>query len=296
MPVSDADLRAGLTAALGREVGDVQREPWAYASSVPVEQLRVAGLPPLLFKDLTPRPRPSRPAFLLDPLREIEAYTALLDGLDAPACHGTVVDGDRIWLFLELVDGVPLWQAEGIEAWEATARWLARMHAAPVPHGTYLLPYDRAHLRRWVHRAIAMAPDDLAAVRTPALQAVERLAAWPAAFVHGELYPSNVLVQETSAGPRVRPVDWETAGVGPGLLDLAALTAGDWAPERRARVIAAYRAALSRLPDGFDAALDAARLLVAMQWLGWSRDWAPPPEHSHDWASDAHELAARVAR
>ena len=295
--MSDDDLRAGLATALGGEVGALRRLPWAYGSSVPVEELRIAGRPPLLFKDLTPRPRPSRPAFLVDPLREVEAYTTLLHGLDAPACHGALVDEDRVWLFLELVDGVPLWQAEGLAPWEATARWLARMHGAPVPQGVHLLRYDGAHLRRWVNRALAMSPDDLRAVRAPALRAVQRLAAWPSAFLHGELYASNVLVQDTAAGPRVRPVDWETAGVGPGLLDLAALTAGGWAPDRRARVVAAYRDALPTAAAGseFDAALDAARLLVALQWLGWSHDWTPPPEHRHDWAADARELAARIA-
>lgn len=297
MPVSDAELRAGLVAALGSEIGDVRRLPWAYGSSVPVEELRIDGRPPLLFKDLTPRPRPSRPAFLVDPLREVEAYTALLHGLDAPACHGSVVADGRVWLFLELVDGIPLWQAEGPAAWEATARWLARMHAAPVPAGTHLLRYDGAHLRRWIERAAAMAPDRLEGVRAPALRAVERLAAWPAAFVHGELYASNVLVQDSRRGPRVRPIDWETAGVGPGLLDLAALTAGDWERERRARIVAAYRDALpaAAAAPHFDEALDAARLLVALQWLGWSRDWVPPPEHRHDWAADARALAARIA-
>lgn len=297
MPVSDGELRAGLAAALGGEIGELRRLPWAYGSSVPVEELRIAGRPALLFKDLTPRPRPSRPAFLVDPLREVEAYTALLHGLDAPACHGAVVEDGRVWLFLELVDGIPLWQCEGLAPWEATARWLARMHAAAVPRGGHLLRYDRAHLRRWVDRALAMSRQDLGAVRAPALRAVERLAAWPAAFVHGELYASNVLVQETPRGPRVRPVDWETAGIGPGLLDLAALTAGDWSPDRRARVVAAYRDALPVAAAGpeLDAALDAARLLVALQWLGWSHDWTPPPEHRHDWAADARELAARMA-
>ncbi|MDP1846438.1 MAG: hypothetical protein Q8K79_01500 [Solirubrobacteraceae bacterium] len=295
--MSDAELRAGLATALGGEIGALRRLPWPYGSSVPVEELRIAGRAPLLFKDLTPRPRPSRPAFLVDPLREVEAYTTLLHGLDAPACHGALVDDERVWLFLELVDGVPLWQADGLAAWEATARWLARMHAAPVPQGVHLLRYDAAHLRRWVDRALAMSSDDLGAVRAPALRAVQRLAAWPAAFVHGELYASNVLVQQTVRGPRVRPVDWETAGIGPGLLDLAALTAGDWPGDRRARVVAAYRDALPATAAGpeFRAALDAARLLVALQWLGWSDDWTPPPGHRHDWAADARALAARIA-
>lgn len=297
MPVSDAELRAGLATALGGEIGALRRLPWTYGSSVPVEELRIAGRAPMLFKDLTPRARPSRPAFLVDPLREVEAYTTLLRGLDAPACHGAVVADDRVWLFLELVDGVPLWQAEGLGAWEATARWLARLHAAPVRAGAHLLRYDGAHLRRWVDRAIAMSGDrELAGVRGPALRAVERLEAWPPAFVHGELYPSNVLVQQTADGPRVRPVDWETAGIGPGVLDLAALTAGTWPPQRRARVVAAYRDALPAAAAGpdFEATLDAARLLVALQWLGWSDDWTPPPEHRHDWSADARELAARI--
>ena len=30
-----------------------------------------------------------------------------------------------------------------------------------------------------------------------------------------------------------------------------------------------------------------ASLLVALQWLGWSDDWTPPPEHRHDWLSEA---------
>ena len=297
MPVSDAELRAGLASALDGEIGELRRLPWAYGSSVPVEELRIAGRAPLLFKDLTPRSRPSRPAFLVDPLREVEAYTTLLHGLDAPACHGAVVAHDRVWLFLELVDGVPLWQAAGLAAWEATARWLARLHAAPTPAGAHLLRYDGAHLRRWIDRATAMSGDELAGVRAPALRAVQRLEAWPRAFVHGELYASNVLVQDTPGGPRVRPIDWETAGVGPGLLDLAALTAGDWTADRRARIVAAYRDALppAAVAAAFDAALDAARLVVALQWLGWSRDWSPPPEHRQDWAAEARALAARIA-
>jgi aminoglycoside phosphotransferase (APT) family kinase protein len=270
---------------------------WPYGSSAPMEELVVPGLGRVLFKDLTPGQRPSRPAFLVDPLREVEAYESLLDGLDAPACHAAVVADGRAWLFLELVDGIPLWQAEGPEAWDATARWLARLHAAPAPDGAHLLTYDADHLLAWVERAIALAPaGTLGAAPEAARRAAERLAAWPVSFVHGELYPSNVLVQRSASGPRIRPLDWETAGVGPGILDLAALTSGDWRRGERARVVDVYREALSCVPDGFDEAFDAARLFVALQWLGWSREWSPPPEHRHDWAADARELAARIAQ
>lgn len=301
MPVSDAALRAGLAEALGRPVTTVVRRPWPYTSSLPMEELVVDGGAPLLFKDLTPRARASRPAFLVDPVREVEAYRTLPAALDAPACLGAVVDAERIWLFLERVDGIPLWQATRIEAWEATARWAARMHAAPPPAAAqraHLLRHDAAHLRRWVDRAAALAPGGtLDGARPAAEAAIARLGRWPVRLIHGELYPSNVLVQGDPRGPapRIRPVDWETAGLGPGVLDLAALLAGDWTADDRARLTRAYRDALGdALPEGFAEAVDAARLLVALQWLGWSASWSPPAEHRHDWAADVRELAARI--
>jgi hypothetical protein len=41
-------------------------------------------------------------------------------------------------------------------------------------------------------------------------------------------------------------------------------------------------------------ALEDARLLVAVQWLGWSDGWRPPPEHAHDWLADALDAAERL--
>ena len=70
------------------------------------------------------------------------------------------------------------------------------------------------------------------------------LAALPPTFVHGEFYPSNVLVETTPEGPVCVPVDWEMAAVGPGLVDLAAL-AGGWDEAERARLLGAYREGLA---------------------------------------------------
>lgn len=299
MPVSDAALREGLERALGRPVPRFARRPFPYASSAPVEEVLIDGAAPLLFKDCTPRPGAVRPAFVADPRREAEVYAGLLDGLDAPACLGSVVDATRVWLFLERVDGAPLWQCGDLAAWEAAARWLARMHAAPVPARvpSRLLRHDEALLTQWVERAIAMAPPGtLESVRRPALRAVRRLAAQAPRLVHGELYPSNVLVQDGGgACPRIRPVDWETAGIGPGVLDLAALTSGAWDPARRAQVVAAYAGALPGGGVDLEAALDAARLVVALQWVGWSRGWTAPAAHRHDWLAEARALAGRIA-
>ena len=294
MPVSDAELARELADALRRPVVVRARRRWEYASSVPIECLCVDGCPPLLFKDLGARTGPA-PEFVVDPRREIEVYARHLDGLDAPACIAAVGSADRAWLVLEHVDGVPLWQAHGALPWLATARWLARLHARPAPPPAgRLLVRDRTHLARWVERALALAPPGtLDGVGPAALAAVDRLAGLPWSLIHGELYPSNVVVED---GRRVRPVDWEMAGLGPGLLDLAALISGDHHPRLRRAIVVAYarEAGVSATDPRFQAALAAARLLVALQWLGWAPGWAPPVEHAHDWAAEARCLAAET--
>lgn len=86
------------------------------------------------------------------------------------------------------------------------------------------------------------------------------------------------------------------AGVGPGPLDLAALTAGRWKDDQRRRLVTAYFDAwpkrLAR-PEWHDFAdvLDHCRLHLAVQWIGWSPGWSPPPDHAHDWLGEALGLA-----
>jgi len=31
-----------------------------------------------------------------------------------------------------------------------------------------------------------------------------------------------------------------------------------------------------------------------MQWLGWSPDWSPPPEHRRNWLREALRLAEKL--
>jgi aminoglycoside/choline kinase family phosphotransferase len=277
--VSDRELAA----ALGWSA--VRREPWARASSAPMALLRSPEGARALLKELGAALGP-RPRFAADPRRELAAYGRLPAAAAAPRC--LAADPDGAWLVLELLDGVTLAEAGTLDAWEQAARTLARLHAAPLPDGDRLLRHDAAHLSRWVERALAAEPA-LRVAEPAARAAVARLAALPAVLVHGEAYPANVVV----AGGRVRLVDWETAGPGPGVLDLAALTSGAWEPGERARVVAAYRDAAVIPPE--DADLGAARLLVACQWLGWSPTWTPPPAHRHDWLGDVLALTGGSA-
>jgi hypothetical protein len=291
--VSDRELRDGLQEGLGRPVGAIARRPWPYSSSAPIEELTVPGCPALLFKNLGARSH-SAPAFVVDPLREIDVYARHLRGLDAPACVAAVATDRRAWLFLERLDAIPLWQAEGDEPWLASARWLARLHAEPPPASAgHLLVRDRAHLGQWVQRAASGdSAGALGDIHSAADDAIATLMEWPVSLIHGEFYPSNVLVQWPSGDePRMRVIDWEMAGIGPGVLDLAALIAGRHEQGLRRRMVEAYRSELAVVPDSFDRALRAARLLVSLQWIGWEPDWTPPAEHAHDWHGDALAFA-----
>jgi aminoglycoside phosphotransferase (APT) family kinase protein len=308
--VTDHELRRGLERALGRRVGPVRRRPHPYVSTHPVEELEVTVTGgdrlQLMLKDLaaTCCGELGDRAALLDPRREIEAYLLLgARGAGAPTCVAIAADPqpDHAWVVLEAVDGRPLWQHDDPVPWLAAARWLGRLHGGGVPaDARHLVRHDAAHLRRWLPRAVAATPRGaLDAVTAVWDESVARLAAWPATFVHGEFYPSNILIAGGDA-PRVRPVDWEMAGVGPGVLDLAALVAGRWSAEERERMARAYHGALpghdrpawAELAD----ALLQARLHVAVQWLGWSPGWRPPAAHAHDWLGEALALAAELGR
>jgi aminoglycoside phosphotransferase (APT) family kinase protein len=282
------------------------RRPNHYCSSYSIEDVDLTFEEgeslSLVFKDvglsaLDTQAAGAKPAALLDPEREIEAYREVLGParLEVPACYGAVAQpaNGRHWLFLEAVDGVPLWQASGRDGWEEAARWLADLHrrGAPARQG-HLLDYNAVHLRRWLDRALAFSPEgSLDVVAEVWDRVVDRLSGWPRTFVHGEFYPSNVLVRRSATRTHVVPVDWEMAGTGPGLLDLGALTSGSWTAGERERLALVYRESLPvAARPASEELLDAlahCRIYIAVQWLGWSPDWTPPAEHAHDWLADA---------
>jgi thiamine kinase-like enzyme len=321
---SDAELRAGLEQALasmGLELaGEVERRPSSYRTSFPIEELRFelagrgpvrAGFKQLEWERLAPTAQLAKPRFLHDPEREPEVYRTLLpqSPVGPPELFGSVLDGDRRWLFVEWVEGRELFQVGERELWEGAARWLARFHVALAPKRerlrseARLLDHDAAFYRRWIERAreFAAEPKPIEWLAARHEQVVEALLAQPRTMLHGEFYASNVLVASDS-GPtplgrdsdaRIAPVDWELAAVGTGLSDLAALVSG-WPEEDRAAIAAAYAAepgvhAFKRRD------LDLARLQVAIQWLGWApSEWEPPEGQRHDWLSEATALAEEL--
>lgn len=325
-PPTDDDVARCLAEGLRRRgeavgVAGLDRAPYAYATSFPLEEV-TARLDDgralrLILKDLSwdgllGEARRTKPAFLYDPRRCITTYESLLPGTGlGAACWGTLGDGryGRHLLLLERVPGVELWQVGDPAVWASVARWLARFHLtfaeegeAIVRRNPHLLRYGPELLGLWPRRAL-----EVAAVRGAGAdeqhrleqlarkygEVVDRLTSAPQQLVHGELYPSNVLVGATAAGVQVWPVDWEMAGVGCPLLDLAALTDG-WQGATQDELVGAYLDELGASVDELAVLVDCCRLHYALQWLGWSPDWTPPPEHARDRVAEALAIGERL--
>jgi len=330
------ELRAALEAVFSRvssspRIVDLDTRPMPYASSFAIEEANVrfhdGSILELVCKDtgeaaMLPEARRIKPLFLHNPLREIATYERILAPFDAgaPRFYGSAIDQrrGRYWLFLERVCGVPLSEVGDFDVWRQASGSLARLHgrvarnpdlasaAAAVP----LVRYDRAHSRALMLRAQRHLNADAAQPRSRRLRfaslasqyegVLDEIAVLPSGFVHGEFFASNVLVETAAGRVRVRPVDWEVAGMGPMLMDLAALTAGRWTEDERVELAISYRSVVSEETgtslshDDFMRALDCCRLQLAVQLLGWARQWTPPATHTQDWLGEALHAADRL--
>src|SRR4051812_22358125 len=277
----------------------LRRDRCAYSTSFAIEELDVlldgGERLALVFKNLgadalLDNARASRPAFLYEPDREVAVYQEILAGagLGTATCYAGVRDGKtgRYWLFLERLDAPQLRHIGEPEAWDACARWLASLHALPLSSSAAetvpLLRYDRPFYDEWFRRLQGLLQSGagraadraaLARVADAYQAAVEALVAAPRTFIHSEFYPSNVLVAPAAhGGVRICPIDWETAAIGPAMMDLAALVAGEWPEGVRERMLAAYLGERARLgasaapPEESARLLDLCRLHHAVQW------------------------------
>jgi aminoglycoside phosphotransferase (APT) family kinase protein len=283
--VTDHGLAAAV-AASEKALGGIalRADRHAYATSHELFDVDVALPDGSVFLSVakeTSRRLPTRPGFVQSPGREGEVYTRLLEpaGVWAPRLVA-VTDAH---LVLERVEGRPLWQLEPAEIAPRVGAVLRAVHDALArdSDAPFLVRYDRRHYDRWFRRACVMRPR-LAELQPAFNRAVDRLLSEPQIVVHGELYPSNVLVN----GDDVLIVDWESAATAPPVVDLAAVTTG-WTPGATAAVLAAY-GAVEPL------ALACARLYLAIRWLGWSSAWTAPEEHARDWQREAYSSAEDV--
>lgn len=272
-----------------------------YATSHRIDQVG----PTLLRKDLSPEALlgdapVTKTSSEHDPRREPAVYTALLRRAGiGPECVAAGED----WILIERLPAHVLWQVGEPAVWIAVARWLASMHrrlAQLNTDGVPLLRYDTTLAADRADRAQRCGlPRSVFDAHSRAAQLLDEL---PATLIHGELYPSNVLVGSLESEAWVEgfansvdvwPIDWELAGIGSALLDVAALTSG-WPcahPTKVAMQRAYFEAAESTSSwQDWSVTLRAAELCICVQWLGWPQ-WEAPPNQRHDWLGEAIDLA-----
>ena len=217
--------------------------------------------------------------------------------------YGSWSDPDHgdTFLAVEYIEGwrlsrsEPKWVVEG-------ARWLARLHRDVTPIGLRhpaIRRYDGSFFARRSEDAVSAmrrsgAGNDW---REPLFRAfddvmIPRLLGAEPSFVHGEPYPQNIIVSDG----QVRVVDWQSAAIASGAIDLACLTMGRWPAPLVAESEAAYvaeRWGAGPPPSTFAAELAAARVYWAMRWLGADADPTTAQQREID-LSSLHESAIRL--
>jgi aminoglycoside phosphotransferase (APT) family kinase protein len=292
----DGAMRGLLTMdqrGVARVIDIRHREPNVYTSSFPSEIVTCAfddGVERRLFiKRYVPGIHDGFGYWRGGPY-EARIYDDILARLDVgtPALFGSWSDPmtDQSFLALEHVDGLRLHRSAPSSLVDV-GRWLGALHREGTPVATAhpsVRRYDEAFFRGWSERALRVVRElrtDAdwidALVRRFDEQMVPRLLADEPVFIHGELYPENVMV----ADDRICVVDWQSAAIGPGVIDLASLTEGHWQADLVRDCREAYLRA--RWPDvehaTIEDALETAQLYWALRWLGAEGGAAPADRH-----------------
>jgi thiamine kinase-like enzyme len=291
---STSALTAALSSALTadgprREVAILERIPSVWSASFPAEivscRLGDGRELRLLCKYSVGRDR--------DPhghrgglARELQVYRSVLARDPGTTAHlygayEAELDGE-VWLFLQYLDnGIHLEKSGDPRALPRAASWIGGFHArheggdgAAVGgiesyEENYYLGWSRrtARFAEPLHGDFPWLPD--ACARFPEVVAV--LSDTPATLIHAEYHVTNILFR----GGTVYPVDWESAAIGPGEIDLAALTER-W-PE--IDVVEACERAYAharwggRRPETFGQTMIAARMYLMFRWLGDRPEW-----------------------
>lgn len=212
---------------------------------------------------------------------EAKVYSELLRGLNVSTAkyYGFYLgpDGREIWLVLDYLHGCTrVTKTLEVDAMAKAARWLGQYHALCCkritdPALSFITRYNAEYYRGWMNRTRQMAIQVGADSRWLKVtcdhfeKAIGVLCEAPQTVIHGEYYPKNILLQQG----RIYPVDWESAAIGCGEIDLAMLV-DKWRPEMIQELGREYQRA--RWPEGvpsrFVRRLKIARIYVQFRWLG----------------------------
>jgi aminoglycoside phosphotransferase (APT) family kinase protein len=213
--------------------------------------------------------------------REAYVYEHLLAASGAPRtvrCYGSHLGPDgRPWLLLEYLENSErMDRTAHTEIIYDAARWIGQFHASQQPRVAQpgslpLTVYDDQYYLGWVTRTcrysavLAHPPHWIDRICAHARRILQPLHDAPRTVIHGEYYPKNIVLQDG----HVYPIDWESAAIAPGEIDLASLTER-WPPEIAGRCAREYARARWPVgaPDQFPARLAAARIYLHFRWLG----------------------------
>ena len=219
---------------------------------------------------------------------EARVYRDVLTPLqvETPTFYGKYRDKKTSadWLIVEYLPGGhrASWTRDPM-AMVRSARWIGKFHAVneariSSPQLRFLLRYDRDYYVGWARRTsrfferrseglnsrFPWVPE----VCERSEQLLPVLKEAPCTVIHGECFGSNIVYQKGSS----RPIDWQSAAVAPGEIDLASLTLA-WPKPFVRRLEREY--AQSRWKDGpperFTEYLETARLYMCLRWLGDDR-------------------------
>jgi hypothetical protein len=198
--------------------------------------------------------------------------------------YGAIKDppSGETWLVLEyLTEGMRVSKMPHPDAMSMAASWIGRFHATGEARlldlpGALLRTYDIDYYLGWARRTLLFAD----AFRSPfpwlsrvcdgyENRVADLLTARPV-VVHGEFTPHNILM----SGGAIFPVDWESAAMGAGEIDLAILT-DSWPEVLTGQCELEYERARwpGGTPSSFRETLMTARLYCQFRWLGARPEW-----------------------
>ena len=273
-----------------------EREPNFYASTFPSEIVTCSLADGTQLKVLSKYGRDSAPNH--NDYRglgyEGAVYRQVLGPLkfSAPLFYGSYSESatGQLWLLLEyLENNVRLnyldddqLTCSGVygDGLTSAVRWLGSFHAAnearlASSELSFLQRYNSDYYDKWIQRTLEFATDLRQRYRwldplcRHSEDVVELLMTGPLTVIHGEYTVHNILVRND----KIYPVDWESAAIAAGEIDLASLSEG-WPAETIRRCEIEY--CRTRWPGpgigNFERRLDAARLYWNFRWLGKARE------------------------
>ena len=137
---------------------------------------------------------------------------------------------------------------------------------------SFIKNYDEAHYRVWIEKFESIAYKFKSKhpwvinLFTYYLENINILITNPRTLIHGEYYPHNIIVQNHI----IYIIDWESAAVGPGEIDLASLLDG-WEEPEIGNAIEAYQIArwgeMKNVPENFDHILLLSQIYYQFCWI-----------------------------